>query len=124
MNQIKTYKDLVEERNRLEILTAMYKKNLSEDWTGIKQEFKPVTNTFGFIKKFFVADKSSPLITLISGVVADRILRKILFKKADWVSRLIIPVLFKNYSSHVLGRYLSRLYYRFTKNKNAAGETE
>jgi|GEM_PF-2789500 hypothetical protein len=124
MNKIRNYKDLLEEKNRLEILANLHEKHLAESWANLKEEFRPVKSAYGFVKKFIVADKSSPLITLISGVVADRFLRKFIFRKADWVSKLVIPVLFRNYSTHVLGRYLSIMYYKLKRMFSNQPQTE
>mgnify|MGYP001022101001 CR=1 FL=1 len=119
MSQIKSYKQLLEEKNRLEVLVQTQKQLIKDDWAGIKDEFKPVKNVMGFAKKFIIADKSSPIISLISGIIADRVLRKFIFKNADWVTRLVAPLLFRNYSTHALGRLVSRLIYRI-KNRFAS----
>ena len=101
--KIETYNDLVEERARLELVLASKKSDIKQDWQGIKQNFKPVTNVLGFVGKMSKRKHLSPVMDMGVDIIGDVLFRKILLRRADWVTRLILPVFIKNYSSNALG---------------------
>ncbi|MGZ5245544.1 MAG: hypothetical protein ACXWV5_00475 [Flavitalea sp.] len=101
--KILTYDDLVEERARLELVLASKRSDIKQDWQGIKQNLKPVTNVMGFVGKMSKRTRLSPVMDMGVDIIGDVLFRKILLSKADWVTRLILPVFIKNYSSSVLG---------------------
>lgn len=101
--KIETYNDLVEEKARLELVLASKKSDIKQDWQGIKQNFKPVTNVLGFVGKMSKRKHLSPVMDMGVDIIGDVLFRKILLRRADWVTRLILPVFIKNYSSNALG---------------------
>jgi hypothetical protein len=101
--RIQTYDDLIEEKKRLETLLESKKLEISEDWKGVKQNLTPVTNVFGFIGKFTRRHPSNPLVNFGLDMAGDVFLKRFILRRADWVTRLLLPVFIKNYSSNVLG---------------------
>jgi hypothetical protein len=101
-NQIKTYDDLCEEKKRLEGLLALHKENVSANWTALKQELNPVNNVVSFFGKLVKRDKTNPLLNIGIDVAGDLVLRKFLLAKTGWATRLVVPLLLKNYSSNVI----------------------
>lgn len=99
---IKTYDDLVAERKRLEALIVIQKERVVHDWEAVKNEFEPVNHTFGAIGKFTHADKSNPLVNMGLKFASDIFLKNFVLAKAGWVTRLAVPFVMKNYSSHLL----------------------
>ena len=102
--KIQSYSDLLEEKNRLEILKATQKAEINHSWTGVKQSLTPVTNVFSFLGKITHRKHLNPLFDFGIDMAGDVLLRKVLLSKADWVTRLILPIFMKNYSSNVLGK--------------------
>lgn len=101
--KIETYNDLVEEKARLELVLASKKSDIKQDWQGIKQNLKPVSNVLGFVGKLSKRKHLSPVMDMGVDIIGDVLFRKILLRRADWVTRLILPVFIKNYSSNALG---------------------
>jgi len=101
--RIQTYEDLIEEKKRLETLLATKKLEISEDWAGVKQTLKPVTNIFSFLGKFTRRNKSNPLVNFGIDMAGDVFLKRMILRRADWITRLLLPIFIKNYSSNVLG---------------------
>jgi hypothetical protein len=101
--RIQTYEDLIEEKTRLETLLETKKLEISEDWKGIKHNLTPITNVFSFVGKFTHRHRSNPLVNFGIDMAGDVFLKKFILKRADWLTRLLLPVFIKNYSSNVLG---------------------
>lgn len=100
--KIQTYNDLVEEKQRLETLLGVQKQQMKTSWEQLLLELTPVQSIFGHVKKFFKADKSNPAVNFAVGMASDTLLKKILLARADWVTRLVVPLFVKNYSSNFL----------------------
>lgn len=101
--RIQTYADLIEEKERLENLLNSKKLEIKEDWTGVKQQLTPVTNLFSFFGKMTRRNKANPLLNFGIDMAGDVFIKKFLLRRADWVTRLLLPMFIKNYSSNVLG---------------------
>ena len=99
--KIKSYDDLLEEKQRLEQLLASKKEQISADWLDVKREFEPVNNVFAFLGKFTKRDKSNPLLNAGLNIAGDLVLRRYLLARFGWVTRAVVPILLKNYSSNV-----------------------
>lgn len=100
--RIKTYKDLCEERERIKNLLVVQRQKVKDDWDGLKDEFIPVKNAFGVVSKFTSADKSNPLINMGLKLAGDVFLKSFVLGKAGWLTRMAVPFVVKNYSSHFL----------------------
>ena len=100
--KIHTYDDLLAEKQRLETLLTIQKQQIRSNFDEVKAELEPVRHVLGFIGKITKRDKSNPLLNVGIDMAGDMLLRKFLFAKADWISRLVIPFFIKNYSSNVL----------------------
>src|SRR5688572_18519368 len=98
---IKTYDDLLEEKQRLESLIVLQRQQVKTDWAEMKEEFRPVSNIIAFFGKLTHRDKSNPLLNMGIDMAGDILLRKFLLAKAGWFTRLTVPFLLKNYSSNV-----------------------
>lgn len=99
---IASYKDLMEEKERLQTLLNHQKQVLRDDITGIKEEFEPVRAAAGFVGKFFKKDKTNPLLNLASNKVINLLVRNLLLKNAGWFTRFAVPFLAKNFSTHII----------------------
>lgn len=101
---IKTYTDLCEERDRVKSLLEVQRQKIKSDWQELKDEFIPVKNVFGEVGKMTHADKSNPIVNFGLKVASDLFLKNFVLAKAGWVTKLAVPFVVKNYSSHVLAR--------------------
>jgi hypothetical protein len=118
---IKTYTDLCEERDRVKSLLIVQKQKIRDDWEELKEEFLPVKNAFGVVGKFTHADKSNPLINAGLKIASDLFLKNFVLAKAGWVTKLAVPFVVKNYSSHLLAEkgsnFLGKVFNFFTKKR-------
>jgi len=101
--RIQTYEDLQEEKLRLEALLESRKADIAENWSEIKRNLSPVTKVFSFITKLTHRNSSNPLLNFGIDMAGDIFLKKFFLRKADFITRLLLPVFIKNYSSNVLG---------------------
>lgn len=104
MSEIKSYKDLVEEKERMESLLSVQRHLVKSNWGELKLELVPVGSAYSVVKKLFTRDKSNPVLNFGINILGDIIIKKTLLAKADWVSKLILPIFFKNFSSHAFNR--------------------
>lgn len=120
---IRTYEDMCEERDRLQNLLNLQKQRVVEDWNGVKDGLSPVKNAFGVIGKFTKGDKSNPMMNVGIKVASDLFLKHFVLAKAGWVTKLAVPFVVRNYSSHLLadkGKGLVQTLGRiFTRKRNA-----
>jgi hypothetical protein len=101
---IKTYTDLCEERDRVKLVLEVQRQKIKDDWQDLKDEFIPVKNVFGAVGQMTHADKSNPLVNFGLKVASDLFLKNFVLAKAGWVTKLAVPFVVKNYSSHILAR--------------------
>jgi hypothetical protein len=100
--KITTYNDFLEEKERIKNLHALHKQHVSQHWTEFKEGLTPVGNAFSAIGKMAHRDKSNPLVNMGLNVAGDLLLKRVLLAKAGWFTKLAVPFVVKNYSSHLL----------------------
>src|SRR5688500_14661694 len=99
---IKSYDDLLAEKQRLQALLHSQKQVIRQDIDELKQELLPVKTAINFIGKLTTQDHSNPLISGTFNTVIDLLMRKVVLAKAGWFTKFIIPYFIKNFSSHVI----------------------
>ena len=119
---IKTYADLCEERDRIKSLLVVQRQKIKDDWEELKEEFLPVKNAFGVVGKMTHPDKSNPLLNAGLKVASDLFLKNFVLAKAGWVTKLAVPFVVKNYSSHLFaekgGNILGKVINFFTRKRS------
>ncbi|MEO8582790.1 MAG: hypothetical protein ABI415_03275 [Flavitalea sp.] len=123
---IKTYDDLVIERERLKAQLAFHKQQVTANWSSLKHEFEPVNQAFGALGRIAKGDKSNPLINMGLQLVGDMFIKNFVLAKAGWITRLAVPFVMKNYSSHLLadkGRGFVEKLSRFLKGRHNGHHT-
>ncbi len=119
---IKTYSDLCEERDRVKNLLAVQRQRVVDDWQQVKEELSPVRNAFGVLGKIAHADKSNPLVNIGLQIASEAFLKNFILAKAGWVTKLAVPFVMRNYSSHLIaekGRnFLGKLGSIFSRKRN------
>lgn len=101
-SRINTYSDLVAEKYRLEALLKAQRELIRADVEELKQELVPVKKAIKFVSKLGKKDMSNPLATGISDTAIDFLLKKVVLARAGWITRLAVPFIAKNFSSHYL----------------------
>lgn len=125
---IQTYEDLLAEKQRLKDLLKAQRELIRQDVREIKEELEPVRNAIGIAGKLFSRDGSNPLVSMGISRVIDLVMKKVLLSKAGWVTRLVVPFLMKNYSSHFVeenkGKFFSWITSLFSKKKDKNGQPD
>jgi predicted RecB family nuclease len=100
--RIRTYEDLLQEEQRLLEKVKATEALIKEDISGLKHGLKPLNNVVDTIKKFTTRDPVNPLINFGLNLSVDLLIRRLLLNKAGWLTKVVVPFIVKNYSSHLL----------------------
>ena len=100
--RIRTYKDLLAEKERLNNLVQYQQQVIQDDIGDIKEELKPLTNIGGTIAKFFTRKSGSFITDLGINLVVNGLVKNVLLSKSGWFTRFVIPRLLKNYASNLV----------------------
>jgi hypothetical protein len=102
MRIIKTYEDLLAEKEELTAQLSIQKAFIKQDVKAIKEELKPASDIIGLFRKMGTKDKSNPAVVFGVDVATDLFIKNTLLRKGGWLTRLIVPFLVKNLSTHWL----------------------
>lgn len=102
---IRTYDDLLREKQRLTALLQAQKELVRQDVQSIKQELAPVKKAIEWVGRLTTRDRNNVLLTGMSDFLVDVIVKKGLLGRAGWITRIAIPFVAKNLSSHLLAGY-------------------
>jgi hypothetical protein len=100
---IRSYKDLLEEKQRLEVLLVEQRQLLRNDVQELKTQLEPIKHVIDFIRKISTKDKTSLLLTIGSDILINSVVKRYILSRAGWFVRNVVPYFLKNYSSHFLG---------------------
>jgi hypothetical protein len=122
---IKTYDDLCAERDRLKGVHAVQKQRIKDNWETMKNEFGPVKSVFGFIGKLTHPDKSHPIMNMGLKMATDIFITKFVLGKGGWITKIAVPFVVRNYSSHMFAdkgkKLLVKIGTLLKRNRHAEG---
>jgi len=125
--RIRTYQDLLDERARLEALLVTQKEVVREDFHAIKAELAPVRSAMSWVSKLVTRDTHNWVLNAGANTAIDFFLKRVLFARAGWFMRIVVPFFVKNLTSHVIEEkkmgFLSKLFSWIGK-KNANGKAK
>ena len=101
--KIRSYEDLEREEQLLEELLQTQKQLVQLDVEVLKQQLKPATMALKFFNKITTVDKSNLLLNEGANKVIDVVLNKFILARSGWITKFLIPIFLKNYSSHIIG---------------------
>jgi len=99
---IKTYEDLLQEEQRLMQQLKLQEGLIREDLVLLKEKLKPVGKVYTVLEKMATRDHTGPLASFGIDFSIDLLLRKFLLARAGWFTKIFVPFLVKNYSSHII----------------------
>ncbi|HET9823937.1 MAG TPA: hypothetical protein VFP87_01315 [Chitinophagaceae bacterium] len=102
---IRSYKDLIEEKQRLEILVGEQRTLIRNDVQELKSQLQPLKDAVEFVKKITTKDKTSLLLTVGSDILINSVVKRLILARTGWFLRNVIPYFLRNYSSHFLGEH-------------------
>jgi hypothetical protein len=101
--RIRTYEDLVEEQQRLISVLKTQEQTVRVDIAGVKQGLLPFGKALQVVNKLATRDNTAPVMNFGLEMGIDLLIRKLLLARAGWFTKIVIPFLVKNYSSHIIG---------------------
>ena len=107
---IRTYNDLLAEKERLKVLLQAQKAVIRQDVEEIKAELQPVKNAISMVVKFTTSDKSNPLLTGATETIIDLVVKRMILSRTGWLTKLVVPFLMKNVSSHLVNANQGKIF--------------
>ena len=101
--KIRSYEDLEREEQLLEELLQTQKQLLQLDVQVLKSNLKPARMALQFFNKITTVDRSNLLLNEGANKVIDLVLNKFILARSGWITKFLIPIFMKNYSSHLIG---------------------
>src|SRR5262245_48324269 len=102
MNKIRTYNDLLQEEQRLVQQLKVHETLIRQDLVAMEEEFQPVIRVFNTAQKLFTRDQRVPVFNAGLELLVDIVLRRFILAKSGLFTKIVIPYLVKNYSSHII----------------------
>jgi hypothetical protein len=102
INQINSYKDLLQEKARLKSLLVEQELQIKEDWQLIREDLKPFALAGATIRKLLTRKAGLSAAHLGINLLADGFIKKVILARTGWFTRLFVPFLIKNYGSHLV----------------------
>lgn len=102
MSKIKTYEDLLQEEQRLLSQLKASELLIRDDLAGVKEGLKPIGNVMKTINKFTTRDRTGALANFGLDFSVDLLVRRFLLARAGWFTKIVVPYVIKNYSSHII----------------------
>src|SRR5437870_2270867 len=99
---IKNYDDLLVEEQRLLQQLKSHEGLIRQDLVQLKEGLKPMTKVVGVLNKMATRDHTGPLVNFGLDFGVDVLIRRILLARAGWFTKIVIPFVVKNYSSHII----------------------
>jgi hypothetical protein len=97
-----SYKELLEEKQQLEVLLEAQRQVIRYDVEEIKLKLQPVKETLEFVKRITTKDRSNLLLDLGSDIAINALVKNFILSRAGWFMRSVVPFFLKNYSSHFI----------------------
>lgn len=101
-NRIKTYADLEAEEKRLMGLLKIHEENIKVSIAGVKEGLKPFNKAMHVVHDLTTREKTGPVVNFGLDMGIDILLRRILLARAGWLTKVVVPFVVKNYSSHLI----------------------
>lgn len=102
MRSINNYEELVAERKKVEAKILVQKSVINEGINDLKEKFEPFTYILPALKIFSKSGNNSFLKGAAS-VGIDLLVGQNLLSKSNWLTRLVVPLFLKKFSSKVIG---------------------
>lgn len=104
MSKIRTYQDLLEEKKHLEIELVNKRELIRKDIADLKEEWRPVKDLLSGLGKITTRGKTNPLLAIGIDIIGEVLVKNILLMRSGWITRLVVPFLAKNFSTHILNK--------------------
>lgn len=103
MSKIRTYKDLLQEEQRLHQVLKHQEILIREDLVSMKENLEPIKKVYDQAHKIFTRDNRVPIFNIGLELSIDMLLRRFLLARAGWFAKTFVPYIITNYASHIIG---------------------
>jgi hypothetical protein len=101
-SQITTYKELLTEKQIVELSLIEQRNIIRSDIDALKSQFIPVSQLSPDITGDAPGHKTNFLFTVLAGEAAMLVLKKIIIARTGWLGKIILPRFFREFGSHFL----------------------
>jgi hypothetical protein len=101
--KIETLKDLQEEKKLVRSRLEELENDIMNDVEELKQDLETWRTAGNAVRSLFVANKSSMLGTT-AGVAVEALLKKLLLRKTNFVTKFIISFIMKNIARNLIAK--------------------
>jgi hypothetical protein len=108
-NKISSYKDLLQEEQRLIQLKQVQGNIVQLDYQQWKDKLSPVNNVLGILKKMSIPAANNSLLSKPLKVMVRVLTRLLLPKNSGLLTRWLVPLAIRNYSSYKFNRWGDQL---------------
>ena len=110
MNEIRTYSDLLQEKERLEASLAIHKKLIHQDFIDLKEEYRPALNLLSSVSKITNRSRTNPLLAIGVNLAGEILLKNMLLSKSHKVVQFTVPFIAKKAVNYILSKGLVNLF--------------
>jgi len=97
--KIQTYKELLEEEQKLKELFEIQKKLAKYEIEDVKKEFEPVLDILHFLRTISLKNSDNPIIQTGINMLIDLLVEKLNGPDAGFIKKTLIPEIIKKYST-------------------------
>jgi hypothetical protein len=112
MNNIRSYSDLVKERERLQATLLFQKGLVRQDLETLKEELRPAANIISTIGRITHATKDNPLVGIATTVASELLLGNMLLSRGGKAVKLVVPFVAKKIFSLFLEQGGSNIFHK------------
>ncbi|HTJ50934.1 MAG TPA: hypothetical protein VL443_15835 [Cyclobacteriaceae bacterium] len=110
MNEIRTYNDLLKEKERLETALAIQKKLIHQDFIELKEEYRPALNLLSTVSRITNKSKTNPLVAIGINLAGEIFLKNMLLAKSNKIVQFTVPYIAKKAVNYILTKGLVNLF--------------
>jgi len=99
---ITTYEELLREKERLQLQLEVNKAAVHAHVEEIKKKISPLKGAVSFFSNFTAPPANNSLLGTGLNLSLELLIRKLFFARAGWITRLVGPILLKNFSANML----------------------
>lgn len=103
MSKIKTYKELLQEEQRLQQVLKGQETMIRQDLLSMQENLEPIKRVYDQVHKVFTRDNRVPVFNIGLELGIDVLLRRLILARAGWFAKTFVPYVVKNYASHIIG---------------------
>src|ERR1700730_2065620 len=102
MNKISNYEELLREKERLQLQLEVHKAAVRMHVEEIDRKLSPVKKILSFLTNFTAPAENKSFVNTGLVLTLEMIIRKLFFSKTGWITRMVAPILLKNFSANML----------------------